>query len=242
MTARTTVTRGGFLAAVGLVLGVSLAAAEPAPVVLEMYTAQGCAACPPADEVFARYADDPNVIALALHVDYWDYLGWQDSFASPAFTERQKAYARVAQAKMIYTPQVIVAGKDRVQGTKAAEIDALIAQYRSEKAAVILSAEYLGRKLSVEAEAPLPLPKSVAVHLVRYMPSQQVSIEDGENAGHEINYRNIVTDWRTIAEWDGHSDLELEAELKSDITEDLPLVIILQQVDHGPVLAAALLD
>ena len=92
-------------------------AAEPV-VVVELYTSQGCSSCPPADKLLAELASRKDVLPLALHVDYWDYIGWADVFADPAYTKRQRAYARVAGSRSIYTPQMIVGGKDHVIGFK----------------------------------------------------------------------------------------------------------------------------
>ena len=79
-----------------------------ADVVVELFTSQGCNSCPPADALLGELAKEEGIIALSLHVDYWDYLGWKDEFADPAYTLRQRKYAAVAEATMIYTPQMIV--------------------------------------------------------------------------------------------------------------------------------------
>lgn len=241
--------RTGALAMAGLLLSAVAAQAEPQgsaggdrAVVVEMFTAQGCAACPPADAIFARYSELPGVIALALHVDYWDYLGWEDSFGSPAFTERQKAYARAAQAKMIYTPQVIIGGVERLQGTQGAEIEAMLRSQAQSPAPVALQARHEGGALTIEAQALGPLGHPAQVQLVRYLPSERVSIEDGENAGHDVDYRNIVVDWRSVASWDGQAPFQLTTEVSPGISRELPLVVIVQEEGYGPVLAAARLD
>ena len=98
-------------------LGAAALAQAEDGVVVEFYTSQGCSSCPPADDFFAELAHQPGVIALALHVDYWDYIGWQDSFASPRFTDRQRAYARAGGSTTIYTPQMIVNGSAQVIGS-----------------------------------------------------------------------------------------------------------------------------
>ncbi len=98
-------------------------------VVVELYTSQGCASCPPADEFLAELATHDEVIALALHVDYWDYIGWEDSFAQAAFTERQKMYARAIKSRTIYTPQMIIGGIDRVEGNTPDAVVNLIGKH-----------------------------------------------------------------------------------------------------------------
>lgn len=226
------------LAMAGAALG-GPALAQVNPVVVELYTSQGCVSCPPADAAFAEFVRDPGVIALALHVDYWDYLGWEDVFAHPAYTERQKGYARAARAKMIYTPQVIVGGTERVQGTRPEEIRDAIAIQASKAPQVRLSlTRKPGGGLLVEAEADPPLTQGAVVQLVRYHPQETVLIERGENAGQEVTYHNIVTGWSPLGDWAGQAPLRLETRVEGD---DLVAVIV-QENGPGPVLAAARLD
>lgn len=209
--------------------------AQQSPVVVELFTSQGCVACPPADEHFAQIADQPGVIALALHVDYWDYLGWKDSFGSPVFTQRQKRYAKAAGARMIYTPQVIVGGVDRVEGTRPQAIVDSIAARAADAPRVTLSVGREGGRLVIRALAEPPLDKLAVVQLVRYDPEQTVEIERGENAGHTITYRNIVTDWAPVAEWAGQAPLSFDMPIEGSS----PLVVIVQEAGPGPILAAA---
>lgn len=211
---------------------------EVTPVVVELYTSQGCVACPPADAFFASLADDPRVIALALHVDYWDYLGWNDSFASPAFTQRQKRYARAAGARMIYTPQMVINGGERLEGTHTAEVLAHIARQAGQPPRVRLRVARGKGKVTISAEADPPLEQATLVQLVRYHPAAVVQIEHGENVGQRITYRNIVTDWTTLGEWSGTEPLQVTT--PTDGTE--PMVVIVQNRGPGPVLAAARLE
>ena len=104
--------------------------AQPAPVVVELFTSQGCSSCPPADALLAELAGAEGVIALALHVDYWDYLGWTDSFAAPKHTERQRAYAKAAKSRTIFTPQMVVQGSERLKGHDAERIRNRIEAHR----------------------------------------------------------------------------------------------------------------
>ena len=121
--------------ALALVLATPLAAQQEVtatgrPVLLELYTSQGCASCPPADDLLLDLAAREDVIALALHVDYWDYIGWPDTFASRAHTERQQAYARRHGHSTIYTPQMVVNGVELIEGFRTMQVmDAIAAQY-----------------------------------------------------------------------------------------------------------------
>lgn len=228
-------------AACGLWLGLSGAAlAESGPVVVELYTSQGCSSCPPADALLVELSERPDVLPLALHVDYWDYIGWQDAFAQPHFTDRQKAYARAARSRMIYTPQMIVGGVTQVEGTDtAAVLDAIAGQ--PEATGFTLSAHRKGAAISIHAQGPggaLDLPEGLKLQLVHFKPSETVTIEHGENAGKVVEYRNIVTSWSLIGEWDGAVPLAIEAQTDSD----QPAVVILQYPGPGPILAAARVD
>ena len=222
----------------GLSLGFSGAAwADSAPaVVVELYTSQGCSACPPADELLAELADDPHVLALALHVDYWDYIGWTDHFGQAAFTARQKAYARAAGSRMLYTPQFIIDGSERVEGNQPARVQALIAQQLG-TAEPNLTLTREGEKVHVQAAAA-SLSQPVQVQVVRFRPEMTVEIERGENAGKSIAYRNIVTDWQIIGDWDGRTPLDLQATAGGQDRT----VVILQAPGPGPVVAAERLN
>ena len=212
-----------------------LAAQTKPAVVVELYTSQGCSSCPPADDFLGSLAEDSGVIPLALHVDYWDYIGWADSFANPRFTERQKAYAHAEGSKTIYTPQFIIHGQDRVVGHAPGEAAARILDVMQHGGAVQLWLERRGETVLIRAVAVKPQKAQMRVQLVRYLPSKVVNIERGENAGHKITYRNIVTSWSNLGGWDGRSDFTAEAPAAGY----QPIVVIVQTEGPGPIVAAA---
>lgn len=212
-------------------------AAATRPVVIELFTSQGCSACPPADALFADLAELDGVIALALHVNYWDYMGWKDKFGSPQNTARQKAYARAAGSRTLYTPQMVVQGQEKLKGHDEPAILAEIARRKAEAAPATVSAERTEETLVVRVQ-PVAAPVGAAdVQLVSYIPSETVEIEKGDNAGQEITYVNIVTSWRTLGTWDGEGPFEVTV----DDAPAGPLVVIVQGARMGPVLAAATL-
>ncbi|HSF63926.1 MAG TPA: DUF1223 domain-containing protein [Paracoccaceae bacterium] len=225
----------GFLFAVTLAQGAQ-AQGEPG-VVVELYTSQGCSSCPPADDFMAVLADEPGVIALALHVDYWDYLGWADAFAQAQFTDRQKAYARSAGKKMIYTPQMIVGGQDRMVGHKVEDVRAAIARHAGLPRDVRLTVTREGDTIRITATAVPPADRRLRVQLVRYLPEQQVAIERGENAGRIVTYRNIVTSWQGVGEWHAMTPLDMGLPAQGDE----PVVVILQEDGPAQIVAAAAL-
>jgi hypothetical protein len=215
----------------------ALAETRPAPVVVELYTSQGCSSCPPADALLAELAEQPGVIALALHVDYWDYIGWKDQFAHPGFTNRQKSYAKAAGERMIYTPQMIVGGVDRVVGHEPEAVAQAIDRHAALASPVRLTISRQGDKIIIKAEAEPPLDAPAIVQLVGYRPAAMVDIADGENKGLAVEYRNIVTSWERIGEWSGKEPLMMTA----PVATSGPVAVIVQREGPAEVLAAATL-
>ncbi|MCR8726309.1 DUF1223 domain-containing protein [Frigidibacter sp. ROC022] len=212
------------------------AAATPL-VVVELYTSQGCSSCPPADALLEKLAARSDVLALALHVDYWDYIGWKDTFASPQYTQRQKLYARAAGHRTIYTPQMVIEGQDHVVGFRPMEVADLISRHRdvAPEAGITLSRD--GDQLTVRLSPTGKVSGPLVVQLIRFTPSQDVEIERGENAGKRIHYANVVTEWSRIGEWDGRADMAIEAPAAGDAG----VAVIVQKKDMGPIVAAAML-
>jgi hypothetical protein len=212
------------------------ARAQHNPVVLELFTSQGCSSCPPADALLSELSEREGVIALALHVDYWDYLGWKDSFGKAAHTLRQRAYAKKMHKRSVYTPQVIVQGEDQLVGHDAEAIDRRIAAHRAKPPMVALRLDRgTDGTLGIDLKPLAPGIGPSEVHVVRFTAERGVSIEAGENAGNHFEYTDIVTDWRTVAEWDGRSEARFELEG----VEDGPVAVIVQRHRMGPILSAA---
>src|SRR6056297_2107280 len=150
-------------------------------VVVELFTSQGCPSCPPADGFFEQLAARDDVLALSLHVDYWDYIGWEDTFGSPDHTARQRGYAKASERKMVYTPQMIINGADHVVGTRLKDVTDLIDKHHSRSAEdIAVSLNQEGDTIHLSARTPEPRSMPLAVHLVRYLPEETVEIERGE--------------------------------------------------------------
>jgi hypothetical protein len=190
------------LLCIAAVLFPALGSAEDQPVVVELFTSQGCSACPPADAQLHSLAKKPNVIALALHVDYWDYIGWEDSFAKPDFTDRQRAYAQAQNERMIYTPQFMINGMANSMANRLEEVDGLIRKYQTKVAALSLSMRRVGPSVDITLSDALYY-GPYDVHLVTVSPNNTVDILTGENGGKVISYANVVTEWRTLGMWNG---------------------------------------
>lgn len=220
----------------GLIVAAGYAAADTHPVVVELFTSQGCSSCPPADAFLQDLSQREDVIALALHVDYWDYIGWKDSFAQPAFTARQKAYAKSGGRRSVYTPQMIIGGRDHVVGTHEQDATALIQKHAAARTGVDLTVDTAaGGKMTLRAEAQPGVTGPLVIHLVRYDPLRTVDITRGENQGKTVDYANVVTEWTSIGEWDLSAPLVLDLPSQGQG----PAVVILQGKNAGPIMAAA---
>jgi hypothetical protein len=225
-------------AACGLWLAaVAQVQAEPV-VVVELYTSQGCSSCPPADEFVAMLAANPQILPLALHVDYWDYIGWADKFAQGKFTDRQRAYAKAVGSRTIYTPQLIIGGADRIEGFAPEETADRLRAHLKAGSPVRLTVTREGDRLVIRAEADPPLDAPVRVQLVRFKPEETVTIERGENAGKTITYTNIVTSWERLDDWSGQEPLEVSAPFDGEE----PGAVIVQREGPSTILAAVRVD
>lgn len=221
------------LAAIGLSTATFVQTVH-ADVVVELYTSQGCSSCPPADALLGELTKRDGVIALSLHVDYWDYLGWKDEFANAAYTNRQRGYAAAAGDSTIYTPQMVIGGKDHIIGTRSMSLVDTLNEHIAKAVPVELEARYDSGTLSVSANVVDGMKEGMIVQLVQYTPEETVSIQRGENAGREMTYHNVVKGWSQIAEWDGTAPLDL----KADVTASEPMVVIVQHAGHGTIVAA----
>ena len=219
---------------VSLLLTGAVQAAERL-VVVELFTSQGCSSCPPADALLGELTQRDDVLPLALHVDYWDYIGWKDKFGSPAHTERQKRYARAAGHSTIYTPQMVVGGVDHVVGYKPMKLVDRMNAHLADPQAATVSLERSGNTLRIRIEPARTVDGRHDVVLVRFLPAEKVAIRRGENAGKTITYHNIVTAMDVIGHWDGRSPQSLTAQLSGDAE----VAVIVQREEQHGILAAA---
>ena len=211
--------------------------------VIELFTSQGCSSCPPADALLGKYARKNDVIALTLPVDYWDYLGWKDTLASPAYSARQRSYARARGDGQVYTPQVVIDGIQHAVGSRKRSIERAIARTRD-----ALKDRRVPLKMWTEGDALVirvgAAPKGAKVKpatlwLALVKKSETVKIGRGENRGRTITYYRVVRDLTPVGRWTG-----------KEVTVRLPkhhlqsngsdgCTVMLQQDDAGPILAAA---
>ncbi len=232
------------LAALALVALLQPALAEPPRAVVELFTSQGCSSCPPADELLVEYSRQPDIVALSLPVNYWDYLGWKDTLAHVAFTERQKAYAHSRSDRQVFTPQMIVNGKKSCIGSDRAQIEKAI-QYTSKgrktlPVNVIVNEQGGTVTIQVE-ETPETAQREAEVWVLPVLRTQTVPIERGENRGKTITYANVVRGLNRLGEWRGGS-ARFEMPLETARKGGDAYVVLLQSTDAarpGVILGAA---
>jgi hypothetical protein len=207
--------------------------------VLELFTSQGCSSCPPADALLEELSRDPRIIALAYHVDYWDYIGWADTFGSKENSDRQRDYATAWGSSRIFTPQLIVNGS---QGVVASRRDEVGGAVQAAMLDLVVSLEPKGDKLKISIPGNESLEEAV-VWIASFRDRADVAIGRGENEGKTIAYTQIVISRQILGMWDPVAG----AKLKLPLAEVMPgdangiAVIVQQEKDGlpGPILGAA---
>lgn len=209
------------------------AGAADRPVVVELFTSQGCSSCPPAEAFLIDLVRRrPDVLALAFHVDYWDRLGWKDEFSSAAATERQRNYARHLGAG-VYTPQMVVDGRRNAIGSnRNAVLSAIDAAGRATANSVPVQLRRRGGEVQIDIGAGQG---RGTAWLIGFDPERETAIPRGENAGRTIRQANVVRSIAKIADWRGD-----EVSLTQAAPVGKKAALILQSADGGIVGAALL--
>lgn len=210
---------------------------------VELYTSQGCSSCPPADRLMESYAKRRDIAAISLSVDYWDYMGWKDTNAKAAFSARQREYARARGDGQVYTPQMVVNGRDHAVGSDRAAIDAALGRAAAygKISRVALSMTADGSALHVAIAEGTAMAQPCIVWLAAVKPAVTVAIERGENRGREVTYHNVVQDMVRLGQLSsvGSAALPLGSIRKSAAVRHLAIV---QDGKGGQTLAAAWID
>ncbi len=195
-----------------LALGAAAMVARPAfaaakrPVIVELFTSQGCSSCPPADAYFKVLKEQPDVVALSYHVDYWDYLGWRDTLGSPECSQRQYDYAKSRGDKNVYTPQTIINGGKHFVGSQRVRVSGGIDAARSEDATDWVDLEMTDNSTDVSITIPAGNPmKEATLWLLAFAPAVSTEIKKGENAGSTIDYYNVVRKLVPAGMWHGEA-------------------------------------
>jgi hypothetical protein len=207
--------------------------------VVELFTSQGCSSCPPADRYLAELAKDPSLVVLSWPVDYWDYIGWKDTFASPGFTARQKAYAAVRRDDQVYTPQAVIDGVTHAVGNDRDVVqDAIAANGKTLNCALTMTDR--DGKIGIDVAPKVNASGSATLWLLRVLRTANVAIGRGENKGRSITYTNVVREAIAVGEWSGgaaHFDAA-----RPKLAEGEALIAVLQTgtaAKPGAILGAA---
>lgn len=207
--------------------------------VLELFTSQGCSSCPKADAVLSELSRRPGVVALAYHVDYWDYIGWQDTFGTKLNSDRQRDYAQSWGSSKIFTPQLVVNGRGSVVGSREKDVNAA-----TQAGVLPISVSLRPKGDMLEVTSPPNAAQSEAVvWLVTFIARDEVEIERGENQGKKIAYSHIVTGRQVLGMWEPETGLKLKLPLGEVLTGRSDGAAILVQAEKdglpGPILGAA---
>lgn len=210
-------------------------AASDMPVLVELFTSQGCSSCLPADKLAASLT---GAIVVSFNVDYWDYLGWRDTLAKPEYTQRQMDYARDRGDNDVYTPQMIINGAAHAVGSSQAAVTNAISDAYKTQAKVPMTLTANDMELIVALGAGEAVGEAT-LWLMAIAPSVSVKVERGENAGHEIVYHNVVRKLVPAGMWNGTS-AKLTFPRKGIITDDVKMCLaVLQMGKVGQVLGIA---
>lgn len=213
--------------------------ADAVTCVVELFTSQGCSSCPPADRLLSTLARDRNKVALTFPVDYWDFIGWKDTLAEPAFTARQKAYAAVRGDAHVYTPQAVIDGLVDAVGSDQAAIEQAGATYKGTKGALTIPMRVWETDGVLHIDIAAGEGAPAGVYVLRIIRSDTVAIGRGENSGRKVTYTNVVRAMREIGEWNGTAQEFSFTELRGN---DEGYVVLLQKgalERPGAILAAA---
>ena len=212
------------------------------PWLVELFTSQGCSSCPPADAYLGSLARRQDIVALSFHVDYWDYIGWKDPFATRATTERQRAYVRALQQRYVYTPQMVVEGIGHDTGRERSGIEKLLAQAQrrsSKRATPELSRNATGAltvKLAAFALDSSPADVTLAIYDRRH----STPVASGENQGRMIDNFNTVRRLQLLSQWNGSPATWTIDDAR--LQPGLGAAVIVQRASHGPVIGCNKLE
>jgi len=215
--------------------------AKGGPWAVELFTSQGCSSCPPADAELGKLARRADIVALSFHVDYWDYIGWKDRFATKATTERQRTYARTLAQRYVYTPEMVVDGRVNEPGTTSGQIEGMLADVRRHSA--VRATPTLNRMADGSLRiwlAAQKLERPADVMLFVYDRRHSTPVARGENEGRRIDNFNVVRRFERVGSWTG---AEASWTVPADrFGSDQGLAVLVQQADQGAVLGANKLE
>ncbi len=211
------------------------------PWAIELFTSQGCSSCPPADRTLGQLAQRADIVALSFHVNYWDYIGWKDPFASADATERQRAYARVLKQRYVYTPEMVFDGLAHEAGTRPGEVDVMIDRMRARRGP--RATPHLKRAadggLSIKLDAQT-IGRPAEITLAVYDRHHSTKVPRGENTGSTLANFNVVRRLERVAPWDGQEAIFTVAADRFGPQQGI--AVLVQAADLGPILGCNKLE
>ena len=216
---------------------------RPVRAVLELFTSQGCSSCPPADRILQTYSTSKDIMALSLPVDYWDYIGWKDTLASPKNAQRQRSYISKFRDGPMYTPQIVVNGRAEALGSSKRQIENAILDTSKgfEKHRIPVHSWHNNTAIVIRiGAAPADRPvKEATIWLTQIQKTANVEIKAGENRGKSLTYKNVVREMTPVGTWNGKAmtiRLSRKAVLFPETDDG---AILVQEATHGPIIGAA---
>lgn len=226
--------RHGSVAASVLLFFAPAVHAQTRPAVVELFTSEGCSSCPPAEAFIGELAQRDDILALSFHVDYWDDLGWRDRFALGDSVMRQRIYSQASRRTSVYTPEVVIDGRDDYLGSDRRGIANALTGIRS---GVPIEISLSGAEVLVNLGAPEPAVPSDIV-LVAYLHKAVSAIGRGENAGRTLQEFNVVRSIRTLGRWSGNI-VSLHVPLSSLPGDATDVAVLVQSVGQTGIIGAA---
>jgi hypothetical protein len=226
-----------FFTLAALAVPAAAVAQSPPPVVVELFTSQGCPACPQAEAFLRELARREGIVALEFHIDYYDYAGWKDPFGSADHTRRWRGYAQALGARYEYTPFMVVGGAAHVVGSKRNQVESRI---RAARPAAVetprLTVENRGRTATIRVDGSGPV-GIYDILVVTYDRERKTTVTSGENRGKTLVEANVVRGFSRIGQWAG-APVAVTVTL-DDMEGAGGCAILLQRASGGPIIAAA---
>lgn len=233
--------RAGCVATLGVLLFASSASAGGTrePIMIELFTSQGCSSCPAADAFLGELQARRDVIAISFNIDYWDYVGWRDTLASHENTLRQQAYARLLKPHQVYTPEMVIDGDENVPGNQREQALKIVEDCKREglDQRVEVTLKLAGNEVDVALGAGPR--RDATVWMAHTASARTIAIGSGENRGRTVTYHNVVRSFAAVGKWSGDA-LTLRLPAKGQPTENSDgIVVWVQSGDMGKILGAA---
>lgn len=214
---------------------------SPNPIVVELFTSQGCSSCPPADMLASRLAKDSSLLVISRPVTYWDRLGWKDTLAREDNTKLQRAYASKGNpGSGVYTPQMVVNGGGGAVGSREGDIRSLVRLAKSDDGPVIEASRDAGGVVTVTINGKSRY--MAGISLLALSSSETIQVGRGENGGRKLHYTNVVKSERNLGSWDGTSKRIKLSDKDLNVSGADKYAIIVQRPGSGPIVGAKLLD